>query len=62
VSFHQEEDSIEGGAVLSDEVHTTEAVQILYRRDSNNRYTSNFFTYPSSYPTLAILYRVGKQN
>jgi hypothetical protein len=53
VSFGQEEDSMEGRLVLRCEVRLTEAVQILRRSDSNDRYASDFSAHPWSFQEVA---------
>jgi len=53
--FGYEEDSMEGRFVLRHEVSTTDAVQILCWRDSNDRYATDFYTYPHCVPDIPIV-------
>jgi len=54
-SFRQVEDSMEGRLVLRCEVSSTEAVQILCRRDCNDRHASYFHAHPWSFQKVAIV-------
>jgi len=57
-----EEDTIEGRLELRCNVGSTEAVQILHWKDSNNWHASDFRTYPGSFPEFATLLKVGQGN